>query len=279
MCRGLLKSFRFLKGASMTKYDIIIPIGSVCKTSQNLRDLKKQNESLPFDWIFVADLDMIYTALETHFADFLKLENMEYKCKESEQTDIYFDRATGIGFWHDFPHNVPIEKSFDAIKKKYNRRIERLFNEIGQAKDILFLRVCTIRPKSDYSIENIIYHKTVTSDEVVEEQFQRLKALYPDKNVDMLEVSLFNEPHPYLERRLNSNLVRIEAYSPIKYEWQGDPAVFKKILRPYDLKYGVKFKYLLKTIRFKAHKFVVNIGAKLGIAKYQEEKKRLKKHF
>lgn len=64
----------------MTKYDIIIPIGSVCKTSQNLRDLKKQNESLPFDWIFVADLDMIYTALETHFADFLKLENMEYKC-------------------------------------------------------------------------------------------------------------------------------------------------------------------------------------------------------
>ena len=182
----------------MTKYDIIIPIGSVCKTSQNLRDLKKQNESLPFDWIFVADLDMIYTALETHFADFLKLENMEYKCKESEQTDIYFDRATGIGFWHDFPHNVPIEKSFDTIKKKYNRRIERLFNEIGQAKDILFLRVCTIRPKSDYSIENIIYHKTVTSDEVVEEQFQRLKALYPDKNVDMLEVSLFNEPHPYL---------------------------------------------------------------------------------
>ena len=241
----------------MTKYDIIIPIGSVCKTSQNLRDLKKQNESLPFDWIFVADLDMIYTALETHFADFLKLENMEYKCKESEQTDIYFDRATGIGFWHDFPHNVPIEKSFDTIKKKYNRRIERLFNEIGQAKDILFLRVCTIRPKSDYSIENIIYHKTV----------------------DMLEVSLFNEPHPYLERRLNSNLVRIEAYSPIKYEWQGDPAVFKKILRPYDLKYGVKFKYLLKTIRFKAHKFAVNIGAKLGIAKYQEEKKRLKKHF
>ncbi len=30
---------------------------------------------------------------------------------------------------------------------------------------------------------------------------------------------------------------------------------------------------------FKAHKFAVNIGAKLGIAKYQEEKKRLKKHF
>lgn len=154
-----------------------------------------------------------------------------------------------------------------------------MFNEIGQAKDILFLRVCTIRPKSDYSIENIIYHKTVTSDEVVEEQFQRLKALYPDKNVDMLEVSLFNEPHPYLERRLNSNLVRIEAYSPIKYEWQGDPAVFKKILRPYDLKYGVKFKYLLKTIRFKAHKFAVNIGAKLGIAKYQEEKSGLKNIF
>ena len=96
MCRGLLKSFRFLKGASMTKYDIIIPIGSVCKTSQNLRDLKKQNESLPFDWIFVADLDMIYTALETHFADFLKLENMEYKCKESEQTDILTGQPVSV---------------------------------------------------------------------------------------------------------------------------------------------------------------------------------------
>lgn len=54
---------------------------------------------------------------------------------------------------------------------------------------------------------------------------------------------------------------------------------FQKILRPYDLKYGVKFKYLLKTIRFKAHKFAVNIGAKLGIAKYQEEKSGLKNIF
>lgn len=263
----------------MKRYDLIIPIGSVCKTSHNLRVFKRQYESLPFDWILTLDLEKIREPLATGFAQFLKLENMEYKCKESEQTDIYFDRGTGIGFWHDFPHNIPLEQSFEAIKKKYNRRIERLYSEIERAQDILLFRVCTIRPESGYSIEEVIYSKKMLEDDFICHQFDGIKKIFPHKNISLLEVSLFNQPHDYQKRVIRPDLTRIEAYSPLEYEWEGSPAVFKSILSDYRLKFRVILRYKWSSLRFKARKFMINIGAKLGIQKYQQVKMQLKNRF
>lgn len=263
----------------MTRYDLIIPIGSVCKTSHNLRSLKRQYESLPFDWILIPDLHMVTSVLQTRFKNFLKYENMNYQCKESEQTDIYFDHGTGIGFWHDFPHNIPLEQSFDSIRKKYDRRIERLFSEIEKAEDILLFRVCTVRPDSGYSIEDIIYAKSIVDDDTILAEFQKIKALFPDKNISLLEVSLFNTPHKYLKRVIHPALTRIEAYSAIDFEWQGDIDVFKKILADHHLKLPVLFRYKLSSLRFKARKFFINLGAKLGIEKYKQDKKKLKNRF
>ena len=49
----------------MKKYDLIIPVGAVCKTSQNLRQFKRQPESLPVDWILSLDKGKNYHQLET----------------------------------------------------------------------------------------------------------------------------------------------------------------------------------------------------------------------
>ena len=160
---------------------MILPAGAVCKTSQNLRQLKRQYESLPFDWILTPDLDKIHHLLANRFANFMLQENMEYQCQESDQTDIYFDTATGVGFWHDFPHNVPLEQCYETIKKKYSRRIERLFTEIDRAKDILLFRVNTVRSGSGTDINNIVYAKEVVSDQILEEQFRRIQGLFPGK--------------------------------------------------------------------------------------------------
>ena len=263
----------------MKRYDIIIPIGSVCKTSQNLRNLKLQNESLPFDWVLTLDINQIKEMLESHFTGFLEKENMEYKGKESEQTDVYIDTKTKIGFWHDFPHNVALSESFDAIKNKYNRRIARLYQEIEKAQDILFFRVCTIRPQSGYSIEEVIYSKTTETDEKLIRWLEDIRSLFPSKNISLLEVSLFNEPHEYSHREVQEGLKRIETYSDIKYEWEGDPQVFRKLLSDHKLKYGVILHHKFTTLKFHLHKFLVNLGAKVGIKKCQERKKWLKNRF
>ena len=55
-------------GDFMKKFDLILPAGAVCKTSQNLRQLKRQYESLPFDWILTPDLDKIHHLLANRFA-------------------------------------------------------------------------------------------------------------------------------------------------------------------------------------------------------------------
>jgi len=263
----------------MKKYDLIIPVGATCKTSHNLRQFKRQNESLPFDWVLTLSLDKICRMLSTRFAGFLQCENMEYKCKESEQTDIYFDKATGIGFWHDFPHDIPLEQSFDAIKKKYNRRIERLFAEISRARDILLFRVNTVRPQSGDDINGMIYAKSVVDDETLRTQFSRIQSLFPDKNIDLLEVSLFNEPHEYRRRQLEKNIVRIEVFSDIRCEWQGDPAVFKDILSDFKLKPKVVMRYKMNSLLFKMRRFFINIGAFLGVETFKQNKRRLKNRF
>ena len=263
----------------MKKFDLILPAGAVCKTSQNLRQLKRQYESLPFDWILTLDLDKIHHLLANRCADFMLQENMEYQCQESDQTDIYFDTATGVGFWHDFPHNVPLEQSYETIQKKYSRRIERLFAEIDRAKDILLFRVNTVRPGSGTDINNIVYAKEVVSDQILEEQFRRLQGLFPGKNLSLLEVSLFNEPHEYRYWQPTADITRIEVFSDIKYEWQGDPAVFRKILHDFRLKPKVILRNAANSLMFKLRRKLINLGAALGIEKYKQNKRRLKNRF
>ena len=206
-------------------------------------------------------------------------ENMDYKCQESDQTDIYYDRGSGIGFWHDFPHNVPLEKSYDGIKKKYERRIERLFAEIERSKDILLFRVSTVRPGSGVDINNIVYAKEVVDDKILEAQFRQIQALFPDKHLSLLEVSLFNEPHRFRRWQPAADIIRIEAFSDIKYEWQGDPALFEEILRDFRLKPSVMLRNGLHNLLFKLRRRLINIGAALGIEKYKQNKRRLKNRF
>lgn len=263
----------------MKRYDVIIPIGSICKTSQNLRNLKLQNESLPFDWILTLDINQVKDMLSSHFAGFLEQENMEYKDKESEQTDIYMDTKTNIGFWHDFPHDVPLNESYDKIKQKYNRRIDRLFKLIDQSHDILFFRTNTIRPESGYSLKEIIYPKAQEPDEKIIKWVEDIRKLFPHKNISLLEVSVFNEPHEFQKRELAKGITRVDVFSDIKYEWQGNPAVFSELLSGVGLKRRVILQSKLKTLNFHLHKFLINVGAKLGIKKCQEHKKWLKNRF
>lgn len=92
------------------KYDLFISIGEDCACTSYLRNCKLQFSSFPFDWL-------------TH-ATFEK--RIEILCND-------------FHFYHDFAQDTPLEVSYPDVREKYNRRIERLYQKINQAKKVLFV--------------------------------------------------------------------------------------------------------------------------------------------
>ena len=72
-------------------YDLIIPIGSKCKCSFNLRRLHLQYESFPFDWIYIKNPDVVEKLLQTDFKDFLLEKNLRLRSKQPrfDEVDIW----------------------------------------------------------------------------------------------------------------------------------------------------------------------------------------------
>lgn len=106
-------------------YDLIIPIGSKCKCSFNLRRLHLQYESFPFDWIYIKNPDVVEKLLQTDFKDFLLEKNLRLRSKQPRFDEVD-DLATGIYSAHDFDTGRSIHECYPAVKAKYDRRIAKL---------------------------------------------------------------------------------------------------------------------------------------------------------
>lgn len=119
-------------------YDLIIPIGSKCKCSFNLRRLHLQYESFPFDWIYIKNPDVVEKLLQTDFKDFLLEKNLRLRSKQPRFDEVD-DLATGIYSAHDFDTGRSIHECYPAVKAKYDRRIAKLKNKIAAARRILLV--------------------------------------------------------------------------------------------------------------------------------------------
>ena len=204
---------------------------------------------------------------------------MEYKCQESAQTDIYMDTKTQIGFWHDFPHEISIEKSFSQIKSKYNRRIERLYQLLSKSENILFFRINTIRPQKGLSVREMIYLTQAESDDKIIQWVKEMRKLFPTKKISLLEVSLYNEPHTYSKREIFSGVTRVEIFSDLNYEWEGNPAIFKKLFADITLTNRAILRCKITQLKYYMRRFWVDLGSKLGVKLCQEHKMWLKNRF
>ena len=127
------------------KYDLIFGIGSACSCSQTLRKLNLQFYSYPLDWLYGRDFSYRVDLLVNEFKDFINREDLVFENRwnndDQNPCDIYKNQRTGIVFNHDFPKDVPLEKSFEAIRSKYERRINRLIEQIRQSDRILVVYV------------------------------------------------------------------------------------------------------------------------------------------
>lgn len=260
----------------MPKYDLIMPIGSACKTTYNLRQRKLQRESLPFDWIWLPTTEVVAGMLHDKFGNFLLKENLEFKPSNIIDHDIFIDHGCGVEFWHDFPYQTDLDRDYDEIKAKYNRRIKRMYENIHASKRILLFRTVIIKP--GHKPEDL-YDDEMISDDLLLKQAEKLFALFPGKKVDLVYVNLFLDPHEYKEVRLSDNLLKIEAHTPEKDEWIGNQKLFDQILSPYDLSSQAKIRYWFKNLKFKTRKNLIKFGALLKIKSCQEKKEILKDRF
>lgn len=128
------------------RYDIVYGIGQDCANSDYMVTSGLRCTASPFDWLagwdagFMRHVDLICT----DFRDFLDLDSLQVLPHPSGSYDdmehhYCQNRKTGIRFLHDFPIGRTVAESFDSVKKKFDRRIERFYRLISQSANVLFV--------------------------------------------------------------------------------------------------------------------------------------------
>ncbi|MDD3436743.1 MAG: DUF1796 family putative cysteine peptidase [Candidatus Gastranaerophilales bacterium] len=123
-------------------YDLIFSIGQACSCTENLRLYKLQNFSYPFDWLYGSNFNGRIEIVKSKFKDFINKEDLTYRHPvKSIFCDAYENKSNGLVFNHDFPAGVELDKSYDEIKAKYDRRIARLLKQIEESQKVLLVYI------------------------------------------------------------------------------------------------------------------------------------------
>lgn len=124
-------------------FDVVFGIGEACSCTQALRAASLQYLSFPFDWLYGSDIVVRTEILCGNFRDIIDETSLEFVGQDHNK-DAYKNAKNGIVFNHDFPIGVPLSESYPEIKKKYDRRAQRLIALIENASRILM--VCLVSP-------------------------------------------------------------------------------------------------------------------------------------
>jgi len=160
-----------------SSYDFVASIGYDCHCATMLRKLGLRSCSSPLDWLTSAPLETRLRLIETHFAGFLEKGNMRRLEKgpnaPGKGNDHYEDAATGLRFFHDFRESLSFDESYEQVRAKYMRRINRLYDNVAKAKRTLFVWCELAHPLSE---------------EARAQAEGRLRAAFPGRDVRLLAV-------------------------------------------------------------------------------------------
>jgi hypothetical protein len=118
-------------------HEIYISLGNACGVAYNI-----VNHRFPFDWIRTPRLTLINKLISNHFDGFMDINNFKFVKYSNNFVGgkcIYCNTKYNLKFCHDFTFD-DINKEFDIIQTKYNRRIERLYNALKSNEFIHFIR-------------------------------------------------------------------------------------------------------------------------------------------
>ena len=226
------------------KYDLIFSMGEACSCSELIRSLNYQNYSYPFDWIAGCTFLERSKILINEFKDFINKEDLEFlQFASITNNDVYKNKSNNLVFNHDFTSGVDFNEMYIKVKEKYNRRINRLLENIKNSQNILILYLET-------PIKN---HPYINDNEIIE-GFNLIKQKYPNKNIDLLYFTNLKDKKIV---NLNNNIKRIYLYYKKDNAIEDYAPSFKylqKILRKYKFKMMLKRKiqiFISKIIPFK----------------------------
>lgn len=125
-------------------YDLIYSIGTDCACSMYMLRHNLRTVAGPFDWLTHADFKTRIELILSDFDNFLECEDLKFLPKDPKifndtACDYYENIRNGFYYFHDFPANIPLKKSFQEVKNKYQRRIQRFLNNLKQPDKILLL--------------------------------------------------------------------------------------------------------------------------------------------
>lgn len=132
------------------KYEHIISLGFFCSVASELKRIGIRDCSSPFDWVISEDIFKIIQLINNNFKDFLSINYLE---QNKNYPNYYKNIKYKIQFFHDFNEHQACEEQLPTIQEKYNRRINRLYENIKEPT--LFIRYIYNQQEYDNIEKNI----------------------------------------------------------------------------------------------------------------------------
>lgn len=124
--------------------------------------------------------------------DFINKEDLEFAHEaRSISCNAYCNKLNNITFNHDFKNNIPFDEAYIEVREKYNKRINRLLEQIRNSQNILVVYIQTPNNKSEIAQDAIL------------EGYDILKEKFGDK-INLLY--LFCEPEIDVKNRIEIDL-------------------------------------------------------------------------
>ena len=160
-------------------YDLIVPLGYACSSSQTLRRAGLQLASFPWDWVGVPPPSERCKLICEGFKDWMNLEDLKWIGKnDTYGHEEVHNTRTGLIILHDFKPGVPIEEQYPAIAAKYERRIARLDKLLKSSRRVLLV-----------SIDAPVTPAPIPPDDC-RKAVETMSAAYPNAEFDFLLVNL-----------------------------------------------------------------------------------------
>ncbi len=193
------------------RYSKIISLGFDCQPAHYIRELSKQTEAYPFDWLITpaeALTNLIEHGPESLFYDSSQFEDLQDKRASHA---IIKHKGLGVVFFHDFPPNQGLG-AFAQVQSKYRHLHSNWHKILSTRLSVLFVR-----------------HQA-TKDQAMAIQ-QAIRKQYPGIVFDVLVVNEGeSDKDPWnLTGIINRNI------GPTGSDWHGDVAGWTDIFKQFDL--------------------------------------------
>lgn len=184
------------------KYDIIYSIGRDCACAMYMKVAHLRACSGPFDWLTNADFKTRIDLIVNNFRHFLDKKDIvplekNPNIPNDDKCDYYQNIRNNFHFYHDFPINVPFDKSFLDVSDKYQRRIQRFYDNIMTSDKVLLIWFSH-------------YHNT--SDKDILDASNRICKKF-NKQIDFLIIEHKENVNKAIKRKIADNITRYTVHT------------------------------------------------------------------